>query len=619
VSGPGAADLIGGRWERLPETGAGAIQSRNPARPDQVVWSGVPEPSNVDAAVASARKAFDEWSVWPMERRLGVLRAFRTLCEKEVARIAGLICDETGKAMWDATAEAAALTAKVDITLDPDGPLKRVTGFELGLGGTKSGRCWFRPHGVMAVVGPFNFPAHLPNGHIVPALAMGNTVVFKPSDKAPAVGQLLAELLQRALDEAGAPAGVVNLVQGGAEVAKKLVGHDGLDGVLFTGSWPVGRAIMQANLDRPGRILALEMGGNNAAVVMPDADLKQAAIECVRSAFVSTGQRCTCTRRLIVHDAVAKPFIAAVCKAASNLVVGDPRATHPVFMGPIISESAWAGVLEFQSQAAASGGAEILVRSTAMDGPGWFVTPGVMRVERFEIDGDGAGCDTEVFGPLLRVSVVRDLAGAIEQANATRFGLAASVFTRDEAAAAEFAGRVRAGCINVNTSTAGWGSRETIGRRGLSRWITARTRSRGWWRRAGRRRWCPECGLMRRGCGRLRGVNRAIDRSVPATRAVVAVRVFGVLLMGLCFPAIPAAGHWLFYWATERSALVGDPGPAGRLLYFVYDRSVWASVWAWFISEAGAHVIGFGVGCVLVWRARWRLRRGLLKAAGGAS
>jgi succinylglutamic semialdehyde dehydrogenase len=152
-------------------------------------------------AVAAARKALPEWSRWPRERRFAVLRRFKSLCETRLDAIAALISDETGKVMWDARTEAAALAAKVDITLDesPAAALARVTGFETPLGATRQGKCWFRPHGVMAVIGPFNFPAHLPNGHIVPALAMGNTAVFKPSDKAPAVGQLLGQLLHEAL------------------------------------------------------------------------------------------------------------------------------------------------------------------------------------------------------------------------------------------------------------------------------------------------------------------------------------------------------------------------------------------------------------------------------------
>jgi succinylglutamic semialdehyde dehydrogenase len=181
---------------------------------------------------------------------------------------------------------------------------------------------------------------------------------------------------------------VVNVVQGGADVARSLVEHDDIDGVLFTGSWPVGRAIIQANLDRPGRMLALEMGGNNAAVVLADADLKQAVTECVRSAFVTTGQRCTCTRRVIVHRGVADRFIGALCKAASNLIVGDPRATHPVFMGPIISDASRHAVWAFQAGASREGG-EVLVPSAPIDTPegGWYLTPSVIRVDRFVIEG----------------------------------------------------------------------------------------------------------------------------------------------------------------------------------------------------------------------------------------
>src|SRR5262245_2484223 len=239
------------------------MSSYNPARPGEVIWTGVSSVSHASAAVAAARAAFPAWSAWPFEKRAAVLLRFQKLATERVEAIAALIRDEVGKPLWDARSEAQLLSTKVDITLEQggDAPLRRVTGLEASLGGTRTGRTWFRPHGVMAVVGPFNFPVHLPNGHIVPALAMGNAVVFKPSDKAPACGQALAELFHEALDAEGAPPGVFNLVQGAADVASALVSHDDIDGVLFTGSWPVGRRIMAANLDRPGRILALEMGG----------------------------------------------------------------------------------------------------------------------------------------------------------------------------------------------------------------------------------------------------------------------------------------------------------------------------------------------------------------------
>ncbi len=463
--------LINGRWIPVPGE---AVRSFNPARPAQMVFSGGSDVRHLEEAVAAARAALPAWASWTRERRFAVLLRFKSLVTARAQQIAELICDETGKAMWDSKGEVSALANKVDITLDSSesGSISRVTGIEFAMTSSKVGRSWFRPHGVMGVLGPFNFPAHLPNGHIVPALALGNTVVLKPSDKTPATGQMLAELFHEALEAEGAPPGVVNLVQGGVEVASALVKHDDIDGVLFTGSWTVGRRIMEANLDRPGRILALEMGGNNAAVVMPDADLKQALIECVRSAFVTTGQRCTCTRRIILHESIASKFIPAFCKAASNLIVGDPRASHPVFMGPIINGPSRDAVFAFQQSLQRAGG-EILVPSTPMETPerGFYLTPGVVRVDRFTLGSDAgrdAGCDTEVFGPLVRISIVKSLDEAIEQANTTRYGLAASIFSKDQSAADRFLAEARAGCINVNAGTAGASSKLPFGGLGLS-------------------------------------------------------------------------------------------------------------------------------------------------------
>lgn len=463
-----ASVLIGGAWlDRRGDT----LVSRNPARPEHVVWAGEPNARDVDDAIAAARRASGAWEQMGFAARATVLRRFQRIAKERESQLAEIICDETGKVLWDAKAEAALIAAKVDITLDagPEGVLSRVTARKLALSPTRQGRCEFRPHGVLCVVGPFNFPAHLPNGHIVPALAMGNTIVLKPSDKTPGVGQMLAEMLDEACVAEGAPAGVVNLVQGGADIASALVRHGDIDGVLFTGSWPVGRRIIEANLDRPGRMLALEMGGNNAAIVMADAHLQQAVVECVRSAFITTGQRCTCTRRLIVHRDVAPRVISAVCKAASQLIVGDPRAMHPVFMGPLISPHAASAVLDEVARLARAGGEQLVAMSRVGElGEGGFVTPGVMRVERFRKDDEGAGADVEVFGPLLRIAVVESLDEAIAQANATRFGLAASIFSRDAVAIEQFLREVKAGCLNVNTGTAGASSKLPFGGLGLS-------------------------------------------------------------------------------------------------------------------------------------------------------
>lgn len=465
------ADLIAGTPVPLDPAGPGEIVSTNPADPSREIWRGVPKPAHVDAAVAAARDALPAWSRTSLEERARVLHRVRDIFKARVDDFARLISEETGKALWDAKGEAGILAGKIDITLSTaaNAGMSRVTGFESAVNDTKRATCRFMPHGVMAVIGPFNFPAHLPNGHIIPALAMGNTVVLKPSDKTPAVGQFLGEIYAEALAAEGAPPGTLSVVQGAADVAQRLTTHADIDGILFTGSWPVGRRILEANLDHPGRVVALEMGGNNPAVIMPDADLRQAAIECVRCAFITTGQRCTCTRRVIVHEALADRVIAAICKSASTLIVGPPDAEHPVFMGPLVTAQARDAVLAAQAKYAKAD-ATVLVEATIPDhlAAGHYVTPSVIQVDRFDRDADDAGCDEETFGPLLRISIARDLDDAIHQANATRFGLASSIFSKDQATIDRYVAEARAGCVNVNTGTAGASSALPFGGLGLS-------------------------------------------------------------------------------------------------------------------------------------------------------
>ena len=433
------------------------IVSFDPARPSVEVARVRVDGGAVDAAVRAARAAFPAWSARSMDERAALLQAWSATCARHAERIAVAIMRETGKVLAEARQEAALLSDKVSVTLE-ERVRARVTGYEFPANATRVNRCSYRPFGVMAVIGPFNFPAHLPNGHWVPALLAGNTVVFKPSEKAPGVGALMAELMA----EAGMPSGVFNLVQGRGDAAAALVDHADVDGVLFTGSWPVGRRIMERNLDRPGRMVALEMGGSNPAIVMDDADLKQAVIECVRCAFITTGQRCTCTRRVVVHRAVAERFIAAFVECARTLTVGAGDAEPAPFMGPLVSREAREAVLSFQAECAARG-ERVLLESRAPAGDGWFVTPGVVQAKRFD-----RATDREVFGPVVRIAVAEDLQDAIAQANATDFGLAASIFTRSEANVAAAMAGLRAGCINVNCGTAGASGKLPFGGLGRS-------------------------------------------------------------------------------------------------------------------------------------------------------
>ena len=274
-------NLIDGVWRPLPP--GQEICSRNPAQPDDVVFASGSNPNDVADAIAAARAALPEFANTTLEARTELLRAWAATTQANVERIAALITREMGKTLAESRFEANALAGKLDITLGQESA-SRVRDYTVKVNDSRSGYCRFKPHGVMAIIGPFNFPAHLPNGHWVPALLAGNTVVFKSSEKTPAVGQLLGECMLEAIEKSGMPKGIFNVIQGGAEVAAPLVEDVGVDGVLFTGSWPVGRAILNATLDQPGKMVALELGGSNPAVVMPSAHLRQAVIECVRAA-----------------------------------------------------------------------------------------------------------------------------------------------------------------------------------------------------------------------------------------------------------------------------------------------------------------------------------------------
>ena len=452
----GPWNLIGG-VERPLETVDADIISVNPARPDEVVWSARADPAAIDAAVASARAALDGWRMAGQEARASALKRLAAVFTARAEDIARAITAEMGKTLAESRLEAKLLADKVAITLG-ETCQARVRPWDVQVAPTRTGRCSFRSHGVMAVLGPFNFPAHLPNGHWVPALLLGNTIVFKPSERTPLVGQLMAECMRAA----ELPPGVFNLVQGGPAVAKALVAHEGLDGILFTGSWPVGRSIMQANLDRPGRLLALEMGGSNAAIVLDDAHRRQAVLECVRASFATTGQRCTCTRRIIVHRDAAPWFVPAFCRMASTLLVGDGDGRAPAFMGPLATERARDAALAFQADAVRRG-ATVLLRAAALDRPGWFITPGVLQWPRLTLDQDG-----EVFAPIVQLAVATSDEDALEQANASRFGLAAGVFSSSRARWEALCPRINAGCVNWNVGTAGASSALPFGGLGLS-------------------------------------------------------------------------------------------------------------------------------------------------------
>ncbi|MBG80108.1 MAG: N-succinylglutamate 5-semialdehyde dehydrogenase [Phycisphaerae bacterium] len=447
-------DIIGGKHRPIE---GDSLVSTDPAYPDRVMWSGNPSLAHVDEATVAARAAFGPWAALSMEERAEHLRRWRDVTRSHVDELANLIAREVGKPLAESRIEASALGGKVDLTLERT-VAGRLDDWTAEAGAGREGRCRYRPHGVMAVIGPFNFPAHLPNGQFVPALPAGNTVVFKPSEFAPAVGQKLGEMML----EAALPPGVFNVVQAGPEGSQRLCTSDDVNGILFTGSWPVGRMILEQNIDTPGRIVALELGGNNPAIVHEDADLRLAAIECVRASFATTGQRCTCTRRIMVHERVAEQFLSAFCKAASTLLVGAHDDPVMPFMGPLVSERARDRVLESQRQLVDSGG-KVLVPAVELPREGWFLSAGVVEVDGFDMEHDD-----EIFGPLVQICVVSSLEEAIAQAKCTRYGLAASIFSKDRAVFDRCFAEIPAGCLNWNVGTAGASSRLPFGGVGQS-------------------------------------------------------------------------------------------------------------------------------------------------------
>ena len=279
------------------------------------IWRG--QAGNVDETIERARKALRQWSREPLGRRIEFVRRFANEVRKHGDAFAELIARETGKPLWEARTEVEAVIGKVEISITAYAERTGQKKLNSALQGTAALR--HKPHGVMAVLGPYNFPAHLPNGHIVPALIAGNVVIFKPSEKTPAVG----EFLTRCFHEAKVPEGVVQCIHGGAEVGQALVEHWMVDGVLFTGSARAGIAINRKLAADPGKIVALEMGGNNPIVMLDTPKIEDAAATIVQSAFTTAGQRCTAARRLIVVDSMFDKIVPAVKALTEKLIVDD--------------------------------------------------------------------------------------------------------------------------------------------------------------------------------------------------------------------------------------------------------------------------------------------------------
>jgi succinylglutamic semialdehyde dehydrogenase len=430
-----------------------ALKSVSPAT-GQEIWSG--QIGDAAAEVAAARDAFPAWAAHSPSYRIEALRRFANVVRSEENGFAQLIARETGKPLWEARTEVAAVVKKVEISVTAYAERTPQRKLEAALGDKIAVR--HKPHGVLAVLGPYNFPAHLPNGHIVPALIAGNAVVFKPSEKTPATGAFLVDCFH----EAKIPAGVVRLLIGGPDQGKALAADPGIDGLLFTGSARAGQSLSRQFAETPHKMLALELGGNNPLVVWHPKDIEAAAAIVVQSAYLSAGQRCTAARRLIVEDGKEGPLLEAVQNLLARLIVDEPFADPQPFMGPLIDEGSAAHVEDQWKQLLAKGGKALRDLKRPVDGRP-FLTPALIDVTDAK-----ERPDEEIFGPVLQVIRVKDFDSAVEEANNTRFGLAASLVGGTPDQFHRFWAHVRAGVINWNKPTNGAPSNAPFGGVGLS-------------------------------------------------------------------------------------------------------------------------------------------------------
>ncbi|WP_213996377.1 succinylglutamate-semialdehyde dehydrogenase [Arsukibacterium sp.] len=443
-----AAQFINGQWlagEGKPFT------SLDPAK-NQQVWQGeAASAEQVDAAISAARAAQYGWGDLSFEHRVDVVKQFAEQLAANKEELALCIARDTGKALWESRTEVAAMIGKVDIS---------VRAYEERTGTKENpmpqGRAFVRhkPHGVVAVFGPYNFPGHLPNGHIVPALLAGNTVVFKPSELTPMVAEHTVKLWEKA----GLPAGVLNLLQGEVDTGKAIASHDGIDGLFFTGSSRTGHYLHQQFAGRPEKILALEMGGNNPLLVQDVSNIDAVVHDIVQSAFISAGQRCTCARKLFLPaNAQGDAILARLIEVTRNIKVGLYDAEPQPFIGAMISVAAAKGMRAAQQQLIDLGG-EVLVELQHLQNDTALVSPGIIEcsnVKNFP--------DEEHFGPLLKVFRFNDFDAAIDAANNTSFGLSAGLLSDSQELYQHFYRRIRAGIVNWNRPITGASSAAPFG------------------------------------------------------------------------------------------------------------------------------------------------------------
>ena len=448
-------NLIAGAWS----TGIGAIKNYNPSDLSEVV--GLYAQASVqelDTAVEAAQAAQVEWAAYGLERKQAVLNAIGNEMMARAEELGTLLSREEGKPLAEGKGEVyragqffTYYAAEVLRQLGQNAQSVR-PGVDIDIRR--------EPVGTVAVISPWNFPTATASWKIAPALAYGNAVIWKPANATPASAHALAEIIARQ----DIPKGLFSLVMGaGSDVGQKLVEHRGINAISFTGSVPVGRGIAQAAVGNFTK-LQMEMGSKNALAVMDDGDLDLAVAVALGGAFGGTGQKCTASSRLVVHQAVHDAFVEKLVAGAKAMKVGH-ALEEGTQIGPVVSEAQLKENLSWVAKGRAEGaelacGGEEVERATK----GYYMTPGVFlnTTNTMEINRE------ELFAPLTAVIKVGSYDEALHTVNDTRFGLTAGIVTRSLARASDFRARARSGCVMVNLATAGTDYHVPFGGRGES-------------------------------------------------------------------------------------------------------------------------------------------------------
>jgi aldehyde dehydrogenase (NAD+) len=435
-------NLIDGQW--VDSSSGETFENHNPANYDEVLGTfPMATAGDVERAIEAAHAAKRAWADMPPPARGAILDKASRIIEDRMDEFAAALTREEGKTLAEAKGE---VTRARDIFRYYGGEGWRVGGQTLPSNTT--GELLYtrrEPLGVIALVTPWNFPIAIPAWKMAPALIYGNTVVFKPASLAPHIGLLLVE----ALVQAGIPKGVVNYITGaGRAVGDTMVGSKKVDGVSFTGSYYVGMKIYEQAMKNLTRV-QLEMGGKNPMVILDDADMDTAVKVSVMGGFGVTGQACTASSRVIVEEAIADKFAAALTEAARNLKVGYGLESG-VQMGPAVDQSQMETDMEY-IEIGQKEGAKLLAGGGSAGEGGYFVQPTVFD----NVDVNMRIAQEEIFGPVISIIRARDLNDAIDKANAIEFGLSAGVVTNDLKRAFEFANRIDAGVVKVNEPTTG--------------------------------------------------------------------------------------------------------------------------------------------------------------------